>query len=110
MAGIFFDARYIRPDFHDGISRFSANLFAALAKRVELTAIISDEAQLTQLPSGTKWVKINAATSALEPFAALRLNRHKASDVLQTGLISSLGLLRWKRGHRLKVHSNQQPA
>lgn len=92
MAGIFFDARYIRADFHDGISRFSANLFAALAKRVELTAIISDEAQLAQLPKGTKWVKINAATSPLEPFASMRLNRHKPDLVfspMQT--IGSLG-------------------
>ena len=92
MAGIFFDARYIRPEFHDGISRFSANLFAALARRVDVTAIISDEAQLTQLPRGTKWVKINAATSALEPFAALKLNRHKPDVVfspMQT--IGSLG-------------------
>ena len=77
MAGIFFDARYIRPEFHDGISRFSANLFSAVARRVEVTAIISDEAQLEQLPKGTKWVKLHAPTSALEPFAALRLNRHK---------------------------------
>lgn len=92
MAGVFFDARYIRPEFHDGISRFSANLFAAVAKRVEITAIISDEAQLTKLPKGTKWVKINAATSALEPFAALRLNRYKPDLVfspMQT--IGSLG-------------------
>jgi glycosyltransferase involved in cell wall biosynthesis len=92
VAGIFFDARYIRPEFHDGISRFSANLFAALARRVDVTAIISDEAQLTQLPRGAKWVKINAATSALEPFAALKLNRHKPDVVfspMQT--IGSLG-------------------
>jgi glycosyltransferase involved in cell wall biosynthesis len=92
MAGIFFDARYIRPEFHDGISRFSANLFAALSRRVELTAIISDEAQLAQLPKGTKWVKINPATSALEPFAALKLNRYKPDLVfspMQT--IGSLG-------------------
>ena len=81
MAGIFFDARYIRPEFHDGISRFSANLFSAVARRVELTAIISDEAQLEQLPKGTKWVKLHPATSALEPFAALRLNRHKPDVV-----------------------------
>ena len=92
MSGIFFDARYIRPTFHDGISRFSANLCAALAAREEITAIISDEAQLRQLPAGIKWVKINSPTSASEPFAALRLNRHKPSVVfspMQT--IGSLG-------------------
>ena len=92
MSGIFFDARYIRPTFHDGISRFSANLCAALAAREEITAIISDEAQLTQLPAGIKWVKINSPTSALEPFASLRLNRYQPSVVfspMQT--IGSLG-------------------
>jgi glycosyltransferase involved in cell wall biosynthesis len=81
VSGIFFDARYIRPTFHDGISRFSANLFTALSKLTDLTAIISDDAQLDSLPAGTKWVKLNAPTSALEPFAALRLNKHKPSVV-----------------------------
>jgi len=81
VSGIFFDARYIRPQFHDGISRFSANLFAALSKLTEVTAIISDEAQLKRLPAGTNWVKIHAPTSALEPFSALVLNKHKPSVV-----------------------------
>lgn len=73
---IFFDARYIRPDFHDGISRFSANLFSALARQIDLTAIISDEAQLESLPGGTKWVKLHSPTSALEPLTSLRLRKH----------------------------------
>ena len=38
--GIFFDARYIRFDHHDGISRFSAGLFDALNSRIKVTAII----------------------------------------------------------------------
>lgn len=92
MAGLFFDARYIRPDFHDGISRFSANLFAAVARVADVTAIISDESQLSKLPTGTKWVRIPAPTSALEPFASLILNRYKPEVVfspMQT--IGSLG-------------------
>jgi glycosyltransferase involved in cell wall biosynthesis len=92
MTGVFFDARYIRPGFHDGISRFSANLFAALARQIEVTAIISDLAQLEQLPTGTKWVMLHSPTSWLEPFAALRLNKYKPKVVfspMQT--IGSLG-------------------
>jgi glycosyltransferase involved in cell wall biosynthesis len=92
VTGVFFDARYIRPGFHDGISRFSANLFSALARKIEVTAIISDLAQLDQLPTGTKWVMLHSPTSWLEPFAALRLNKYKPSVVfspMQT--IGSLG-------------------
>ena len=89
---VFFDARYIRPGFHDGISRFSANLFAALARQIDVTAIISDEAQLESLPGGTKWVKLHSPTSILEPLASIRLRRHRPELVfspMQT--IGSLG-------------------
>ena len=72
--GIFFDCRYIRVDFHDGISRFSSGLFAALAQLTEVTAIISDKRQLEHLPSETKWVMLNDPTHFTEPFAALKLN------------------------------------
>ena len=92
MTKFFFDARYIRPGLHDGISRFSANLFAAVARKADVTAIISDEKQLEKLPKGTKWVKINSPISPLEPFASARLNRFKPDVVfspMQT--IGSLG-------------------
>lgn len=51
-----FDARYIRTDHHDGISRYSAELLIALAEltrddpRVRLAALISDPAQLRHFP------------------------------------------------------------
>lgn len=89
---IFFDARYIRVDHHDGISRFSVGLLTALAKQTDLTAIISDLRQLEKLPQNIKFVKINEPTSGLEPFAALKLNRLGAEIVfspMQT--IGSLG-------------------
>ena len=72
---IFFDCRYIRVDHHDGISRYSAGLFSALAKHIPLTAIISDERQLAILPRGTKWVRLNDPTHWTEIFAALKLNK-----------------------------------
>lgn len=81
MSGLFFDARYIRVDHHDGISRFSAGLLAALNNKTDVTAVISDLRQLERLPQGIKFVKISDPTSPLEPFAALKLNKLGAKVV-----------------------------
>jgi glycosyltransferase involved in cell wall biosynthesis len=79
---IYFDARYIRVGHHDGISRFSAGLCAALATKADVTAIISDERQLEKLPNGIKHVKLNDPTKAFaELFIALKLNRLGAKKV-----------------------------
>jgi len=94
---LFFDARYIRTDFHDGISRFSAELAravgeAARASGVELAFLIHDEAQRRLLPAGADTVTIHAPTSWREPFTAPILNRHRPDVVfspMQT--IGSIG-------------------
>lgn len=83
---LFFDARYIRTDFHDGISRYSAELAqavadAASAHRTEVTFLIHDERQRAFLPSGAITLTIHAPTSAKEPFASLLLNRHRPDVV-----------------------------
>lgn len=83
---LFFDARYIRTDFHDGISRYSAELAqavadAASAHRTEVTFLIHDERQRAFLPKGAITLTIHSPTSAKEPFASLLLNRHRP-DVL----------------------------
>lgn len=96
-ARLLFDARYIRTDFHDGISRFSLELArataeAAAASGIEVAFIIHDDAQLAQLPAGAKTVRIHPPTSPLEPFTALRLNRFRPDVVfspMQT--IGSIG-------------------
>jgi hypothetical protein len=54
---LLFDARYIRTDFHDGISRYSAELAAAVlaaapARGVEVVFLIHDAAQIALLPQG----------------------------------------------------------
>ena len=72
---IHFDCRYIRVDHHDGISRFSAELFTAVSKITRAVAVISDPSQLNLLPAGTKFVMLHAPTSWQEPFSALKLNR-----------------------------------
>lgn len=78
---LFFDARYIRPDFHDGISRYSTELGTALAKITPVTFIISDKRQLAKLPEGCRYVKIHEPTSVMEPFTALILNQYKPDIV-----------------------------
>ncbi|MCR2827468.1 glycosyltransferase family 4 protein [Microbacterium sp. zg.Y909] len=83
---LFFDARYIRTDFHDGISRYSAELAAAVheaapGRGVEVTYLIHDEAQRALLPERAQTLAMTAPTSWREPVAARLLNRF-APDVV----------------------------
>ncbi|MFZ2126340.1 MAG: glycosyltransferase family 1 protein [Candidatus Microsaccharimonas sp.] len=71
-----FDARYIRPDFHDGISRYSVSMGNALSKLMPVTFIISDEKQRDFLPKKAKFIRFHKPTSAKEPFSALLLNKY----------------------------------
>ncbi|MFT4307309.1 MAG: glycosyltransferase [Microbacterium sp.] len=84
---LFFDARYIRTDFHDGISRYSQELAHAVAAAagadVELTFLVHDPAQASRLPAGARTLLLHAPTSAKEPFTARILNRHRP-DVVYT--------------------------
>jgi glycosyltransferase involved in cell wall biosynthesis len=74
-----FDARYIRWDHHDGISRFSAGLAHELALLLaqrsddELVFIISDDRQRALLPHG-ETVSVTSPTSWREPRVARHLN------------------------------------
>lgn len=88
----FFDARYIRTDFHDGISRYSTELGRAVAAQAPVTFLVSDPGQRALLPDGAETIMLHGPTSALEPFTALRLNRHRP-DVVFTPLqtMGSLG-------------------
>lgn len=72
---LLFDARYIRTDFHDGVSRYSAELGSALAKLTDVTFLVSDLAQLQFLPKKAAYELIHAPTSAKEPFTARILNK-----------------------------------
>ena len=78
---LFFDARYIRTDFHDGISRYSTELGNALAKLTQVTFIISSEAQKAFLPKKAKFIKIHSPTSIKEPFTASVLNKYQPDVV-----------------------------
>lgn len=84
---LFYDARYIRPDFHDGISRYTTEIANALAKQTALTFIICDEKQLALLPENADFIKIHPPISPKEPFTSLILNRYKP-DVVFSPLFS----------------------
>ncbi|WP_210482006.1 glycosyltransferase family 1 protein [Naasia sp. SYSU D00948] len=69
------DCRYVRADGrHDGISRYSAELVTALARRMPLTMLISDPGQLNLLPD-MPWHRVSPPTSPLEPLVARQVNR-----------------------------------
>ena len=72
---LLYDARYIRTDFHDGISRYSTELGNALAKITDVTFLISDPAQVQFLPKKAHYIQIHAPTSPMEPFTSTVLNK-----------------------------------
>ena len=78
----YFDCRFIRVDHHDGISRFSSELFSAISKKVTVTAIISDLEQLRELPQGTEYLVVNDPKNPwLELWLPRKLNRQGARIV-----------------------------
>lgn len=77
-----FDCRFIRSDHHDGISRFSTELFSALAKQTSITALISDKRVLKWLPVDTDYILGNDPTNALAELGlARKLNKQGATHV-----------------------------
>jgi glycosyltransferase involved in cell wall biosynthesis len=79
---LFFDARYTRTDYYDGISRYSASLIEALYTNGEdVTMLICDKAQLILLPKKIPYIVINSPLSARELFVARTLNKLGADVV-----------------------------
>jgi glycosyltransferase involved in cell wall biosynthesis len=98
---IAFDARYIRPDHHDGISRFSARIASELASLVsakgdELVFVISDERQLTHLPP-LPFICVSSPTSVKEPWVSFSINK-LSPDVLYSPM-QTIGA--WGKKYRL---------
>ena len=77
----FYDARFIRTDFHDGISRYSLSLLQALVKIQPVTAIICDRKQVDILPKEIDFVMVNKPSSVRELFIGRTLN-HYEPDVV----------------------------
>ena len=92
MKTLHFDARFIRIDRHDGISRFSAELVKALASQVRVVAIIHDLRQLDSLPTGIEYMVLNDPQSPKEFFIARKLNALGATHVFSPmQLMGSVG-------------------
>lgn len=104
---LLFDARYIRTDFHDGISRYSAELAAAVAalapeRDVEIAYLIHDEAQRAFLPDGARALRIHAPTAVREPLTALVLNGYRPDAVFSP--MQTIGTLGRRFGLILTLH------
>jgi glycosyltransferase involved in cell wall biosynthesis len=93
---IVFDCRYTRIGRHDGISRYTAGLVGALAKRHAVTMLISDHRQLEMLPP-LPWELISSPTSVREPWVASQVNKLRP-DVVFTPMQTMGG---WGRRYRL---------
>jgi glycosyltransferase involved in cell wall biosynthesis len=99
------DCRYVRTDHHDGISRYSARITEALARRAaaaghQVTMLISDERQLRLLPD-LPWAIGPSPTGAGEPWVARRVNRLNA-DVVFTPM-QTMGTLARRRYKLVKT-------
>lgn len=77
---IVFDCRYTRIGRHDGISRYTAGLVAALSELHPVTMLISDERQLELLPD-LPWIMGCDPTSLREPWVSKAVNRFGADVV-----------------------------
>lgn len=98
---ILFDCRYVRVDHHDGISRYSARLVAALARHAPIEMLISDVAQLRQLPE-LPWHLVPGPTSLGEPWIARHLNRLEPDAVFSP--LQSMGSRGRRYGLVLTLH------
>ncbi len=99
---LLFDARYIRTDFHDGISRYTTELGNALARQTAVTFIVSDKAQLKFLPENAEYVLFHPVTSWREPLSSLWLNRFHPDVVVSP--LQTIGSF----GRKFKMVLNQQ--
>ena len=103
---VFFDARFTRTTHHDGISRYGSCLLSALLRAVEgteidVTVIISDQAQLALLPE-CSWVELNDPTSPAEVAIAGKLNALGADVVFST--MQTMGSFGRRYGLILTIH------
>jgi glycosyltransferase involved in cell wall biosynthesis len=76
-----FDARFIRLEHHDGISRFSVELINALSKKLKVVAIIYDLRQLEKLPEGIEFVVLKNPQAISEFVIGRKLNKIGAKYV-----------------------------
>jgi len=78
---LLFDARYIRTDFHDGISRFSTELGKALLKLTPVTFIVSDIKQRDLINPKADYVMAPAPGILTEPSMSRLMNQYNPDVV-----------------------------
>lgn len=79
---IFIDARWVRTDYHDGISRYTAGIVSGFQdNQIPVTILIYSKEQLKLLPLGVKYIVVNHPISIQELFLPFKLNRLKADFV-----------------------------
>jgi len=99
---ILFDCRYVvREGHHDGISKYSARLVEALAKRMPVEMLISDERQLRLLPD-LPWHLIPSETGLGEPWLPRHLNRLEPDAVFSP--LQTMGSIGRRYGLVLTLH------
>lgn len=95
---LFFDARWTRTDYHDGISRYTSGLLEGFQQAgLPVTVLIHDPAQLGMLPKNTTYEIINNPVSIKEFFVARTLNRLQAEVVFSP--LQVMGF--WGRKYKL---------
>jgi glycosyltransferase involved in cell wall biosynthesis len=97
---IFYDARWTRFPFHDGISRYGAGIIEGFKENnIPITMLIKDKRQLKMLPSDVPYLLVNDPLSVKELFIAKRLNRLGADAVISPFQIIGT----WGRKYKLIV-------
>ncbi len=106
---LFFDARYTRTDYHDGISRYSAELGNALLATndvkngsIQVTFLVCSEQQKQWFPKTASFLMIHQPTSPKEPFTAFLLNKYHP-DVVYSPM-QTIGTLGKKYKAVLTLH------
>lgn len=75
MSGVYFDGRYIRVDYPDGITRFSLGLIESLSRHRNIIVLVDSERQAALLPETVRWHLVNPVISFRELFLGQALNR-----------------------------------
>jgi len=73
---IYYDARWTRTDFHDGISRYGAGIIQGFKdNNIPITLLIKDKNQLKMLPDNIPYLLVNDPLSIKEFFISKKLNK-----------------------------------
>jgi glycosyltransferase involved in cell wall biosynthesis len=95
---LFFDGRWTRTDYHDGISRYTSGLLEGFqAAGIPVTVLIHDIRQLKLLPKDITYELINNPLSIKELFVARKLNKLGAEVVFSP--LQVMGF--WGRKYKL---------